>query len=53
VADPDNERPIALSSGKFIGTSIELKKTDPAKVTRYCAEAKEMIAGLLPNITGL
>ena len=50
VTDPDNERLIALSSAKFIETSIELKKTDPAKVTRYCAEAEKMIAGLLRNI---
>jgi hypothetical protein len=52
VANPENERLIALSTAKFIATSIELKKTDPAKITRYCAEAEKMIAGLLRNILG-
>lgn len=52
VANPDNERLIALSTAKFIATSNELKKTDPAKVTRYCAESEKMIAGLFRNIPG-
>jgi hypothetical protein len=47
VTAPGNERLIALSSAKFVMTSIELKRTEPAKVARFCAEAEKMIAGLL------
>lgn len=49
VSDADNEMLIVLSAAKFVETSMALKKTDPAKVTRYCAEAKKRIAGLLAS----
>ena len=49
VANADNATLIVLSAAKLIETSFELQKTDPAKVTRYCAEAKKMIAGLLAS----
>lgn len=47
VTAPGNERLIALSSARFVMTSIELKRTEPAKLVRFCAEAEKMIAGLL------
>jgi hypothetical protein len=49
VTDADNATLIVLSAARFVETSFELQKTDPAKVTRYCAEAKKMIAGLLAS----
>lgn len=49
VTDPDNGVLIVLSSAKFIATSAELKKTNPAKVARYCVEAEKMIVGLLAS----
>jgi hypothetical protein len=47
VTAPRNERLIALSSARFVMTSIELKRTAPAMVARFCAEAEKVIAGLL------
>jgi hypothetical protein len=49
ITDPENGVLIALSSARFVGTSTEVRKTDPAKVARYCAEAEKIIAALLAS----